>query len=286
MIEIKREESRFFTGDAVRYKKCEPEWLLEQASLAADVDMRTYAAAGLMRALLDTPVSGRDEAFRCSLEWARNVIAEVQAEANILSTPEEGVYNRVMGLPPVKGELDAVSVLATKANNPWASSLWLDKHIPEKEPKLIIGLGQGGILSSIKTFSAFRMLNEETTFYPVRFSRYKSKDEKPVLADEEIDYLKSVSADHVIVVHDEDRGLSGGSTLRHAVRSFDQIFRTSTYGFTPAIARHPSGFWPGIIHLRPYGGFDFTENPHWSSEIEDLVVEAEKVKEEVLAKAN
>lgn len=285
MIEIRKEVTRFYKGDTLHYKKCEPEWLLEQASSAASEDMRTYAAAGLMRALLDSPLSDRGEVFRCSLAWVQSVITGAQAGATAYPTPEWEVYDRVMGLPPVKGKFDAVSVLATKANNPWASSVWLENHIPEEESKLIIGLGHGGVLSSIKTYTVLSGQNQETQFYPVRFSRYKFHDEKPVLADEEIDYLRDLSADRVIVVHDEDRGLSGGSTLHYAVRSINQLLQAPTYGFTPALGRHPRDFWPGIIHLRTNGMIDSAEDAPWSNEVENTIREAKKL-EEAFAEAS
>ncbi len=250
MILIETGKYRFFVGDNVHYRQAPTEWLSEQAGTAEDLSMRRYAAAGLMRALLDTSIESRDGApFPASIEWVQDVILDVQAGAPTISPAPKDVEEYVYHLPPVNGVFDATSVTATEANKPDITAAIINKHISKTDPKLVIALGHGGILSTLATFSA---LSGDNVFYPLRYSRNKAKDDMPVIADSERELLQKLAKDREVIVHDEDRGLTG-DTIRTAVSYIDKAFNVSSFGVTPVLARHPGCMWPEIIRKAPDG---------------------------------
>lgn len=273
MITVETGKYRFFTGDNITYKDAEPSWLLEQAGIADEHAMRCYAAAGLMRALLDTPTDTRGEAFLESVDCAKDVIINVQHDKATAPIPPT-VRTLVNSLSPVNGVLDATSVKATSANKPSLSAKLLDRYIPPHDAKLIIGLGHGGILSSLLTFA--ELSGDDNVYYPIRFSKYKSKDKQPMLGDGEVEHLKEISGGRAVVIHDEDRGLDIGGTINEAVRCIDQALDVRAYGYTPVLGRHPSNFWPQIVRYSAHGQLWRDEYAWWSDEMKDLIRESEQ----------
>lgn len=264
MISIETGTYRFFTGDNVTYRDSEVAWLFEQAVGPDDIDMRSYAAAGLMRALLDTPVDERDtDEYLRSIDWATDVILSVQS-GNVPSYPETtNVRDFIESLPPVNGVFDATSVTATKSNDPKITAAVISEHIPDNDEKLVIALGHGGILSSAATFSE---LPGNNAFYPLRFSKYKAKDGIPVLGDTEREHLGVLAEDRAVIVHDEDRGL-GGDTLRQAVRFVNKTLGVNAFGVTPVLARNPYGLSPQIIRQDDRGVFTYDTYDVWSDKL-------------------
>lgn len=271
MITIETGTYRFFTGDNVAYHDAATSWLIEQVTSVEDFAMRSYAAAGLMRALLDTPVRDRnDSAFIACIDWARDVILDVQAGKADITSAQPAVKAFVDDRPPVNGVFDATSMTATAANRPNVTAAIINRYVPATETKLVIGLGHGGILSSLATFSA---LPGENEFYPIRFSKSKAKDRVPVLADAEREHLEQLAQDRAVFVHDEDRGL-WGSTIREAVQYVSQALNVPVYGITPVLARHPSQMWPEVIRKVPgEGKVSIDTYDVWSDEFKAILNE-------------
>jgi len=274
MITIETGTYRFFTGDNVHYHNAAASWLIEQVASADEEAMRRYAAAGLMRGLLDIPVARRGPLFMDSVDWAHDVITHVLAGEPDVPTPAKEVQHFVEALKPVNGVWDATSVKATNANRPAVMANIIDRYIPKSEGKLVIGIGHGGILSSLATYSA---LDGYNAFYPVRFSRYKTKDLEPALANNEKEWLKYLARERAGIVHDEDRGL-GGNTIRETVRFINKALGVSAVGVTPVLARHPGGLWPEVVRETEvssrrgfYPSFKADVYDPWSKEFEALV---------------
>jgi hypothetical protein len=272
VITIETGTYRFFTGDNVAYHDATTSWLIEQASSAEDLALRSYAAAGLMRALLDTPVSDRNNStFNDSIDWVREVILDVQAGIADVTQAQPAVKAFVDEQPPVNGIFDATSMAATKANRPNITAAIINRYIPAAEAKVVIGLGHGGILSSLATFAA---LPGDKVFYPVRFSKYKAMDNKPVLAAAEKNFLEGLVQNRAVIVHDEDRGLWSGSTIREAVHYINRLFGVSAFGITPVLARHPTSMWPQVIRKIP-GKDEFSADTYdpWSDDFKAILNE-------------
>jgi hypothetical protein len=274
MISIETVHSRFFTGDSITYNGSSTQWLIEQAAEANDPAMRHYAAAGVMRALLDTPVGERNhDAFFGAVDWTRQAIADVQASKAEFEPMDNETRDYLESLPPVSGLFDAASMKATTANKPHVTAAIIDRFVPRDEPKLVIGLGHSGILSSIATYEA---LAGDNMFHPVRYSRNKTHDSAPVVSDGELERLHDLAEDRTVIVHDEDRGLCG-DTIRGAIRYIDDVLDVSALGVTPVNARHPNHMWPEIIRRERYGkGFEAKSYSTWSDEYEEILAAAER----------
>lgn len=243
MIEVVNEEHRFYTGDTIHYIDAPTSALMETATEAEDPAMRLYAANGLMRALLSTsPILRDDLPFVAAIGWTRDVIMDVQATRDI-TDPHPDVEDCVRNLPNVTGVWDSVSVTATATNIPKATETFIGRHIYYLAPKLVIGLGHGGIVSSLATYAT---MEGDNVFYPVRFSQHKAKDQEPVFSAGEAELLRDLAQDREVIIHDEDRGLRA-STIREAVRSFAKFFEKDVWGVTPVLARHPHSYWPQIV---------------------------------------
>lgn len=236
-----------FTGDAVHYEDASMKGLIDLAATAEDPTMRIYAAAGLMRGILDTSAILRDDSpFFSAVGWARDAIMDTQAGRD-LTDPHADVENYVRGLPAVNGVLDSVSTKATWANKPDATATIIDKHIPKDEAKLVIGLAHGGIVSTLATYA---VLEGDNAFYPVRYSIHKQKDSQPVYSYDEAGLLQDLAKDRKVIIHDEDRGMYG-NTMKMAIRYMCKFFEKRVYGVTPVMARHPGTYAPEVMWTSP-----------------------------------
>lgn len=71
---------------------------------------------------------------------------------------------------------------------------------------MFIALGHGGVLAGLDIYlrlGKYRNMSG-SAFYPVRFSRGKLEDKTPILQEKEMDYLREIAQDKVVVIFDED----------------------------------------------------------------------------------
>ena len=269
MISVEFGEYRFFSGDNVTYTDSSYSYLLEQAAAADTPEMRRYAAAGILRGLLDLPAMERhDQEFFDAVNWGRDVVLDVLKE-EAPTEPSPATKSFIDTLPSVNGVFDATSIAATNAairqNNPLTTRAAIEKRSPVDRPKLFIALGHGGIVSSLATFAE---MPEDTLVYPVRFSRHKAKDGKPCLSNRELELLQTYSVDRDVIVHDEDRSSSG--TIRTATSYFRSLLLRPTYGVTPATGRHPNGYEPEVVWYDDQDRANIDTYGVWSDKLADL----------------
>lgn len=253
MIQRTVGEMRFTTGEIVTCDQSTPEWCFKTA--VSGSDDAVYAAAGLVRSLLDTDFSERSYPEHIdAIDWASDLLLGVCANQDISSYPEPSAY--VRKIPPlVNATLDSTSCVATRTNNPDKSAEVIKSKLSGNGGLLIIGLGHGGTISAAKTTTA--MQGEGAIFYPVRYSMTKHHDRKPHIDPEhELDYLRTLAGGRAVVVHDEDYG--GGTTIRKAVKHLSRTLDTdAVMGYVPCTAHHSGRFEPTIVFTNdPYNQRD------------------------------
>jgi hypothetical protein len=232
-------------GDRVSYRDAETGWLLDRVYDTDSTDgFKLYAVHGLMRALLDTEGWERNEKieeFLPSVNWASGAMLDLLSSREP-EDPSREVVGYLAGLPEVSGIFDGTTIHATAANDPKLSTAVIERHIPKDTPKLVVGLGHGGIVSSMVTYG---QLEGDNAFYPVRYSRRKRRDMYPALAEGEVAHLRDLAKDRVVIVHDED--WSSGTTVDMAMLHLDEVLHTETLGYVPVesvqeYVSHPAVF--------------------------------------------
>jgi|GEM_PF-2133116 len=272
MITIEHGTYRFYSGDNVEYKDAATQWLMQCAVEADTPQMRNYAAAGLMRALLDTPKDGRGEAFMAAVNWASRTIMDVQAGQALLPVAEPEVEAYMRELPPVNGVFDAKSVVATEANKPSLTAEVLhtvfEGEIRRTDPKLVVAIGHSGVLSTLATYAS---LPGSNAFHAVRYRQHKGHDSEPVVSDTEMAWLREQAEDKTVIVHDEDRSFQGGRTIARVTRFMSDELGVPVYGITPVMARHPRSFWPEVVRKMPgQSELDYVEYAWGSDELKTI----------------
>lgn len=94
---------------------------------------------------------------------------------------------------------------------------------------LFIALGNGGLSAGMLAYIYYKgkKRGNDSSFYPVRYSRTKKRDGRPRLRPEEIDHLQQLAeASSDVVVFDED--ISSGRTLIKATEFFDRLLGMDT----------------------------------------------------------
>lgn len=245
----------YFDEYVVKYKDVSTGWLLEAMNTSSDDELRLCAVSGLMRALLDTPgVERTEDDYLPAVQWISDAILGIQT-GNEFDEIGVELSSYLEGLPAVEGKIDFTSRLATSANHPRASAAIIEHHIPRSTPKLIIGLGHGGILSSLATYNE---LQGEKYYYPVRFSTQKRRDLKPAISYPEEVHLRRMAAGSAVIIHDEDR--SSGKTMQDARRYIDKILQVDSYGYTPTVSWKPDHFRPEISGRRARLGTEWARD--------------------------
>lgn len=244
-------EPRSHNGcDAVKYRNASTEWLFDYSRRCRSKTVSRFAAAGIVRALLDVPADKRENVpFIDSINWATENLLSLQyaGARKPVATPSAEIEDFVYSLPNVNNsELDKTSIGATNANIPDRMAEVINETTLSNDPKLIIGLGHGGILASLATYSA---MPEDSAYYPVRYSRLKLDDTNPVLAEQEKEYIRQLAVDRIIVVHDEDTYTGG--TLRRAVTYMADMLGGKVYGAAPHQCDGIEKFHPTVIQNRP-----------------------------------
>lgn len=128
--------------------------------------------------------------------------------------------------------LDSASVLATRKNEAGETAKIIRGEIPKDEGIFIIGLANGGFISTAQTFLEIGEGDHALSF--VRYSRRKCDDTEPNMypyPDSRIDSLRRAAKGRHVVIHDEDYGT--GETLRTAVSYFSNLFGKSVLGIAP-----------------------------------------------------
>lgn len=233
-------------GEGMKYEDAPTAWLFERSTTAPDHITRRCAAAGMMRALLDTQIEDRNEdPYINSVNWVRDVILATDQDQPAALPNDRNIADYIFGLPLVNGQLDTTTMAATLAHKPDAMTEFINDSILSTDPKLIIGLGNGGILSSLATYAALDQ--KDDAFYPIRFSRHQSKshDSAPVVADFEKEHIKELAKDRTVIIHDEDR--STGLTIKYAAEYIARLIQKRTYGITPVDAERKHEFNPSVL---------------------------------------
>lgn len=272
MISIEHGEYRFFSGDNVEYRNSDPNYLFEQAATATSADMRRYAAAGIVRGLMNVrPEERAGQDYFDAINWGVRVILDVLRDSPV-DEPSEATQSVLDDLAPVNGVLDTTSIKATetalRADNSLLTRTAIERRSPPDRPKLFVALGHGGIVSSLATYSQFP---EGSLVYPVRFSRHKAHDATPAVSDDEMQLLQDFANGRDLIVHDEDRNF--GETMDNAVKYFMKEISPTVYGVTPTHGRHPSAYSPQIFWYDETGRKNDTYSS-WSEKMIQLKAEA------------
>jgi hypothetical protein len=257
MITLTTEQHSSYTGDTITYEDAATTWLFEQALATDDIGQRAFAAAGLVRAVLDIPINERRfPDYFTAIDWSVGLL--LSARGNPEEAQNQAQMNDyVARLPMVNAKLDSVSVTATRANEPSETARIIKEQTENPSDPLVIALGHGGIIPAADTFISLNCDNK--LFYPVRYSRRKLKDESPVLAYPELEMLRIMAKDRPVVVIDDDRGLMS-STISQFTIQMSELLSTDVYGVTPVHSMHPSRFWPQVLRSNGHKGTEILVN--------------------------
>lgn len=267
MITSTIEKTRFYTGEVITYAQAETAWLHDQALYGDDRESRSYAAAGIMRAVLNVGQESRHEEYIDAVNWASELLLSIRADTPVHS---ESLPAFVRELPPVEGKFDSVSTTATKANRPDVMAKLLTRVIGKDSPIFVIGVGHGGVIAAADTCIALG--NQAKGFYPVRFSRHKMQDRDPVVsyAGENVHLLDQIEGTSVVVIDDDRSYVTHASTIWAATTTFAIYFGdlvgSPVFGVTPVTGRHPNSFHPEIISGK---GTTLLNAWAWGSELQD-----------------
>lgn len=124
------------------------------------------------------------------------------------------------GAAEVNIKIDDTTSWATKLKYTEAAT----KRILEATsgPILQIAICHGGLVAAMQSHLLLRDARPDSVLYPVRFSRAKMKDARPLLTPREVDYLVEQADGREVVVHDDDSAT--GATLRHSKKFFETQF--------------------------------------------------------------
>lgn len=239
MIERDLSNNGVFEGDTFQYRNVTAEWCLEEARTATDPERRVIAVAGVLRAVLDVPLTQRGPDHLDATKWASDLLLKTCVSEVPVVADSPSSYIR--DLPPAKGRLDAISVAATRANRPLSTAEMIQEKVGESSAGvLLVALGHGGTIAAADTFQAFN--GGDNQFFPVRFSRMKHKDKRPVVGKLEAESLRELAVDRSVVLFDEDR--SSGRTMRQATDHFSFLLEAPVFNATITAARRPYKYEP------------------------------------------
>jgi len=142
--------------------------------------------------------------------------------------------------------LDSASVLAIRKNKPEETAGIIGEQVEMDEGVFVIGLANGGIISTAHTFLQLPDGDHALSF--VRYSRNKYKDNKPKMhpyPDDRRRALRRTAEGRQVVIHDEDH--ASGETLRTAVDYFAELFDKEVVGIAPVEVSRRITYNPLVI---------------------------------------
>lgn len=255
MITAEIQECEHYTGERITYCDTSPRWLFKQLRTESNTDKRAFAAAGLLRAVMDAPLEDRStHAYQDGFEWATHLLLCMRSTTRPLSGRNYRMNDYVANLPHIKASLDSVTTAATRANQPTELATLIEKQHGVASNKLVIGLGHGGIIAAADTFLA---MSGENVFYPARYSRNKHKDQRLRLSAKETGLLGEIAHDKTVVVIDEDSATS--QTIETAIAELKNVLQTEVvFGATVVESSQPDRFDPQITATRDFWDYEWS----------------------------
>ena len=212
------------SANGVHYTGADMSWCFEEATTTTDPVRAAFAAAGVLRGIMDTPIMERyDPAYPEAFSWASDLLLRACSSDDIGDVA--GIGDFAASLPPIDAQIDDMSLAATYKNRPAELAERIQETVGTDSNILLIGIGHGGTIPAASTFNA--LSGEGNVFYPVRFSRDKKKDRDPYLCGSELQSLEKIATTHTPVIVDEDRATGG--TMQDATHFFhDNLHRRIT----------------------------------------------------------
>ncbi len=214
---------------------------------ATPEEIQQVAAAGIVRlAVGESEYSFIPEASKVLLDVCMGKANKVPKDLFIGSRSwDETPRSRLRGTLS-NATLDSASVLATRKNNAVETAGIIETEIQTDEGIFVIGLANGGIISTARTVLQLKGGNHELSF--VRYSRYKSMDKEPNMhpyPESRKDALRRAAEDRQVVVFDED--YATGKTLKTAVDYFAQLFDKQVMGIAPVEVERRITYNPLVV---------------------------------------
>lgn len=216
---------------------------------ATPEEIQQVAVAGLVRLAVGEPeYSLIPEASKVLLDVCRGEADTIPADVFKDSHSWDDRYKLRGSLS--NATLDSASVLATRKNNAAETAGLIGTEVRVDEGVFVIGLANGGIISTARTYLQLGEGNHELSF--VRFSRHKSDDKEPNMypyPDSRKDALRRAAEDRQVVVFDED--YATGKTLRTAVDYFAELFDKEVVGVAPVEVERRITYKPLVVKSEP-----------------------------------
>jgi hypothetical protein len=134
------------------------------------------------------------------------------------------VANGLAGKAPPLRRHDSTSDKATQPAYSRASAQRMMSQFAPDEDLLVIPIFGGGYIPGMQTalFYQQERPNADVAVYPTYYSMRKARHTAPLLKEAEIDYLRTITVDRTIVLHDEDGSNRVDGTMSMAVAFFSR----------------------------------------------------------------
>ena len=132
------------------------------------------------------------------------------------------VANELAGKVPPLRRHDSISDKATEPVHSQASAQRMVSKFAPDERLLVVPIFGGGYVPGIQTTLLYQRErpNADVAVYPIYYSIQKALHTAPLLTEAQISYLRAITADRTIVLHDEDGSNRVDGTMSMAVAFF------------------------------------------------------------------
>jgi hypothetical protein len=175
------------------------------------LEPQVWHPARIVRGVLESDIDGQDRVslIVSATRFAVRAYAGVTEDTDIHTIKKDIVDAGLSGQQIIQG-VDPPTARGTASQLSSETAARLDQKVDG--PTLIIPVCHGGFLAGVQTaLCRYRQGHEDTTVYPLRFSRYKSREKSVHIPPQELEHIQSLAEGRTVVLHDEDA--SNGAPL-------------------------------------------------------------------------